>query len=217
MAPMADDWRVTVELPGEDEARELAQWLHDLHLDGAQRARLGNRVAVSRDDSVIFLYADNEEPAREAARLVQARIGHPAAGSVTLTRWHPVEQNWEDADVPLPTTEHELDAERDRQQDREAAESLASGHGAWEVRVELPHHTATEELADQLEADGLPVTRRFTFLLVGAVNEDEAHALAERIAEEAPAGARIEVEPGGQMAWEVTPGNPFAVFGGLGL
>ena len=52
---------------------------------------------------------------------------------------------------------------------------------------------------------------------MGAVNEDQAHALAERLAEEAPDGARIEVEPGGQMVWEVVPANPFAVFGGLGV
>jgi hypothetical protein len=214
---MADDWRVTVDLPGEDEARELARWLHHLQVEGPERDRLGDRVAVSRDDSLIFLYADDEAPAREAARLVQARLGHASAGTVELTRWHPVEQRWEDADVPLPATEEEWEAEHDRQQNREAAESLASGHAEWEVRVELPHHAATTDLADQLEADGLSVTRRFTFLLVGAVNEDEAHALAERIAEEAPAGARIEVEPSGQMAWAVTPGNPFAVFGGLGI
>ncbi len=214
---MADDWRVTVELPGEDEARELARWLHELEVEGSDRTRLGDRVAVSRDDSRLFLYADSEDPAREAARLVQARLGHPSAGTVELTRWHPVEQRWEDADVPLPATQEEWEAERERQQDREAAESLSSGHAEWEVRVELPHHAATVDLADQLEAEGLPVTRRFTFLLVGAVNEDEAHALAERLAEETPAGARIEVEPSGQMAWAVAPANPFAVFGGLGI
>ena len=28
--------------------------------------------------------------------------------------------------------------------------------------------------------------------------------------------AEVEVEPGGAMVWEVSPQNPFAVFGGLG-
>ena len=60
------------------------------------------------------------------------------------------------------------------------------------------------------------MTRRSTFLLVGAVNEDEATALAERLRAEAPEGAVVEVEPGGAMVWEVSPRNPFAIFGGLG-
>ena len=48
------------------------------------------------------------------------------------------------------------------------------------------------------------------------MNEDEATALAERLRTEAPEGATVEVEPGGAMVWEVSPKNPFAVFGGLG-
>jgi hypothetical protein len=48
------------------------------------------------------------------------------------------------------------------------------------------------------------------------LNEDDAHALAKRLEVEAPKGARIEVEPGGGLVWEVAPENPFAVFGGLG-
>ena len=48
------------------------------------------------------------------------------------------------------------------------------------------------------------------------MNEDEAHALAQELSTEAPSGARVEVEPGGGLVWEVMPSNPFAVFGGLG-
>ena len=92
----------------------------------------------------------------------------------------------------------------------------ASGEAEWEVRVSLPSREATDELADRLEGEGIPVTRRATFLLVGAVNQDEAVALAERLRAEVPEGASVEVEPGGAMVWEVSPKNPFAVFGGLG-
>ena len=48
------------------------------------------------------------------------------------------------------------------------------------------------------------------------MNQDEATALAERLRGEAPDGSTVEVEPGGAMVWEVSPKNPFAVFGGLG-
>jgi hypothetical protein len=135
---------------------------------------------------------------------------------VELERWHPDEQEWKDASVPLPRTEAEREAERERREAREAAESLATGHAEWEVRVELPGHAETVELAERLEAEGISVVRRFTYLLVGAVNEDEARALGERLRDEAPAGATIQVQPGGEMVWEVAPRNPFVIFGGLG-
>ena len=33
----------------------------------------------------------------------------------------------------------------------------------------------------------------------------------------APRGARVQVEPGLGVVWELFPANPFAVFGGLGV
>jgi hypothetical protein len=123
---------------------------------------------------------------------------------------------WKDASVPLPETEQELRAEHERMQEREAAESLEKGRAEWEVRIELQTHEDTVALAERLESEGVPVVRRHTFLLAGALNEDDAHALAKRLEAEAPKGARIEVEPGGGLVWEIAPENPFAVFGGLG-
>jgi hypothetical protein len=216
IARVSDDLRLTVEFDDEAAARDLVNWLHEARLEAGDRKRVGDRVIVSRDDEVVYLYAGDETQAREVARLIQARAGHPAAVRVALDRWHPVEQTWEDAAVPLPQTEEEIEAERARLQAREAAESRASGHAEWEVRVELRDRESTDEFADRLEADGFDVVRRSTFVLVGAANEDEAHELADRLAAEAPEGARVAVEPSGQMVWEVAPSNPFAVFGGLG-
>jgi hypothetical protein len=213
---LSDDWRLSVELPDEDAARELVSWLHEARLEPGEREPLGERVIVSRDDERVFLYADTEERARRIGRIIAARLGHPSEGRIALTRWHPVEQSWEDASVPLPRTEEEWQAEHERLQAREEAESRRSGFAEWEVRIELPSHEETVSFADRLEAEGMPVVRRYTFLLVGAVNEDEAHALAERLEAQVPAGSRVEVEPGGRMVWEVAPQNPFAVFGGLG-
>lgn len=217
MRPMVDDWRVTVELGDEDEARELIAWLREAKLEPGERETLGDRVVVSRDGPRVFLYADSDERARRVEAIVAARLAHPAAGRIELARWHPAEQRWEDAAVPLPRTQTEWEAEHERLQAREAAESRASGHAEWEVRVVLPGHEETVALAERLEAEGVPVVRRSTFLLVGAVNEDEARSLADRLTDEAPKGSRVEVEPGGQMVWEVAPQNPFVVFGGLGV
>jgi hypothetical protein len=214
---VAEDWRITIDFDDEGDGTQLVEWLAARRFESDELERLGGRVAVSRDGPRVFLYADTEELARDADGVVRALLSSEGRqATMALERWHPVEQDWKDAGVPLPETEEELRAERDRQQAREAAESLESGEAEWEVRVSLPSREATHELAERLEGEGIPVTRRSTFLLVGAVNQDEATALAERLRAEASGGATVEVEPGGAMVWEISPRNPFAVFGGLG-
>ena len=214
---MAEDWRITIDFDDEGDGTQLVEWLAARRFESDELEHLGGRVAVSRDGSRVFLYADTEELARDADGVVRALLSSEGRqATMALERWHPVEQDWKDAGVPLPETKEELRAERDRQQAREAAESLESGEAEWEVRVSLPSREATHELAERLEDEGIPVTRRSTFLLVGAVNQDEATALAERLRAEASGGVTVEVEPGGAMVWEVSPRNPFAVFGGLG-
>jgi hypothetical protein len=210
---MADDWRVIVDFDEEGDGTAFTEWLAALRLEGQERDRLGDRVAVSREGSRVFLYTDSEERARSVLETAQSE-GRSAR--LILERWHPVAADWRDASVPLPQTEAEVEAERLELQEREAAESLATGWAQWEVRIELGSHEDTVALADRLEAEGNPVVRRHTFLLVGALNEDDAHALAQRLEGEVPEGARIQVEPGGGLVWEVMPSNPFAVFGGLG-
>jgi hypothetical protein len=215
---MADDWRVTVDFDDEGDGAQFAERLAALELEAEERERLGDRVVVSRDGPRVFLYTDADERARAVHQTVSARIESEGLSALTaLERWHPVEQAWKDPSVPMPRTEEQLEAEHERLQEREAAESLEKGRSEWEVRVELASHEDTVALAERLESEGIPVVRRYTFLLAGAVNEDGALALAERLEREAPEGARIAVEPGGGLVWEVTPSNPFAVFGGLGV
>jgi hypothetical protein len=212
-----DDWRLTVDLDDEGDGTQLVEWLGALRLERDERARLGDRIVVSRDGSRVFLYADAEETAREGEAVVRTELsGHGLGARLALERWHPAEQEWKDAAVPLPRTDEELAAERARRQEREAEHSRETGQAAWEVRVELPSREETKRLAEWLEAEGIPVVQRSAFLLAGAANEDEAIALAERLQAELPEGARVQVEPGGGMVWEVMPENPFAVFGGLG-
>jgi hypothetical protein len=214
---MADDWRLTIDLDDEGNGTQLVEWLAAVRLASEERDRLGDRVVVSRDGARVFLYADAEDVIRGAEEIVRGQLAERGAEArLTLERWHPVEQAWHDPGVLLPESEADVRAEHERQQAREAAESREKGRAGWEVRVELPEHEETVALAERLEGEGYPVVRRSTFLLVGAVNEDEAEALAERLQREVPAGARVQVEPGGGVAWEVMPQNPFAVFGGLG-
>jgi hypothetical protein len=215
---MGDDWRVTVDFDDEGDGAQFAERLAAFELEAEERERLGDRVIVSRDGPRVFLYTDAEERARAVHETVSTRIESEGLSAVTaFERWHPVEQAWKDPSVPMPRTERELEAEHERLQEREAAESLEKGRSEWEVRVELASHEDTVALSERLESEGIPVVRRYTFLLAGAVNEDDARALAERLEREVPEGARIAVEPGGGLVWEVAPSNPFAVFGGLGV
>lgn len=214
---MADDWRVTIDFDDEGDGTQLTEWLAAVDLEGEERSSLGDRVIVSRDGPRVYLYADSPEPAREVLRTVSARIEQEGHAAITaLERWHPVEQAWKDGSVPLPDTPEELAQEHERFQEREAAESAETGAAQWEVRIELGTHEETVTLAERLESEGIPVVRRHTFLLAGAANEDDARELAGRIRGEAPEGAKVEVEPGGGMVWEVAPRNPFTFFGGLG-
>ncbi len=214
---MADDWRITIDFDDEGDGTQLAEWLAAVDLEGEERSTVGDRVIVSRDGPRVYLYLDSEEPAREVLRTVSARIEHEGHAAVTaLERWHPLEQVWKDGSIPLPSRPEDVEEEYDRLQDREAAESARSGAAQWEVRIELASLEDTLALAERLESEGIPVVRRHTFLLAGAANEDDARALAEQLRGDAPEGAKVEVEPGGGMVWEVAPRNPFTLFGGLG-
>ena len=189
---MSDEWRVEVELEDLDTLQER---LATQDLDEEVRQRLGERVIVTRDGDHLFLYAASEESAREAERVVAELAGGEAVhAGVKVTRWHPVEEAWKDASIPLPQTEEEIEAERRRNEEAEELEMEVEGEPDWEIRVELPHHRETVELAKALAAEGLQVTRRWRYLVVGAPTEERAHELAERIRGDAPEGSEVRVE-----------------------
>jgi hypothetical protein len=214
---MADDWRVTVSLSEDGDPGRLLAALHALDVERDARKELGGRVAVSGDSNHLFLYADTESGARQAEEIVGRLLkAHEITGTFKLDRWHHEEEEWEDANVPLPSTAAEKQAEHERLEQQEAAESAATGLAEWEVRIELDSHRDAVAMAEQLEHEGFDhVVRRWKYLLVGTADEDDARALAARLTAEAPAGATIHVEPGGGLAWQLYPANPFAVFGGL--
>ena len=79
------------------------------------------------------------------------------------------------------------------------------GYAEWEVRLDLRDHREAVALAEQLESEGIPVTRRWTYLLVGAASSDDANELADRLRAEGPEGMKVQVQPGGEMVWEAAP------------
>jgi hypothetical protein len=200
---MAEDWRVTVEVEDPD---DLSNQLDEHELEEEASQALGKRVAVSGEGSQVFLYADTRDAAEQAMKVVRSLVDRAGTtAELTLDRWHSVAEEWKPADEPLPETEAEIEAENEEREEQDESDTEASGYAEWEVRLDLPSHGAAVELADRLEAEGIPTTRRWKFLLVGAADEDDANDLAKRLGSEAPAGTRTLVQPGGEMAWEGAP------------
>ena len=213
-----DDWRLAVTPEEDADPPSVLGWVLEHELEDEARRRLGHRLAVevSAGDAAIFFYGDREEQVHEAESLVRSLLAaRGVAARLEVARWHPVEERWEDASVPLPRTDEERRAEEERLRAEETAESRREGP-EWEVRLDLPGHGETVELAERLEREGVPVLRRWRFLLVGAENEEQANDLAERLRAEAPAGTVVTVEGSGGMLDEAALPNPFVVFGGLG-
>jgi hypothetical protein len=191
-----DDWRIRIEL----EEAQARGFLERLGLDISSRASeladelALDRLAVSHDDDTVFVYAASAAEGEQARTIVAAELEESgiAAREVRLEHWLDDEDRW-DSEPDQPDVEEEL---------------VGRGFAPWEVRVDCGSHDEADRLADQLEADGYDVVRRWTYLIVGTRTREEAEALAERV--------HGEVEAGGELVWEVMPRNPFAVFGGLG-
>ena len=189
-----DEWRVEVALDKEHNGESLTDRLHELQLDGEARKLLGGHVIVTRDGRFIFIYAWHEESAQEAERVVKDIMDHEKlVGQVRLMRWHPIAEEWKPADEPLPDDEAARLEEMREHEEEGRREAKQYGEYAWEVVIDLPHIRDTFSVADKLRDEGLPVKRRFRYLLVGAPTEDDAVKLGKRLEGEVPEGSHVGV------------------------
>jgi hypothetical protein len=191
-----DDWRIRVELPDEQGAHGLLERL-GLGRDDAEELAdelRSHRLAVSHDGNTVFVYAASGMQAEQASRIIESELQDEALTPTRFVteRWLRDEERWDD-DPDAPDIEEEL---------------LDRGYAPWEVRVETASLAEAHDLADRLRDEGFDVSRTFTYLTVGTATREQAVALARRV--------HGEVEPGGELVYEVQPANPFAVFGGLG-
>ncbi|HKC21417.1 MAG TPA: SPOR domain-containing protein [Gaiellaceae bacterium] len=191
-----DDWRIRIELPDEEGASGFLERLGLAKGEAEEFAEelREHRLAVSRDGDTIFVYASSSMQAEQASRVVERELQDEG---LTPTRfvtehWLHDEERWDDE----PDTG---DVEEDM---------LARGYAPWEVRVELDSRDEAEKLADQLRSEGFDVSRTFKYVVAGTADREQAVELAKRV--------HGQVEPGGELVYEVQPANPFAVFGGLG-
>ena len=192
------DWRVTISLPDQADVEQAQSSFSQKEVEQDVRRRLGHNVVVGSGDSELFLYAGTEVAAGEAERAARDVLGQLGIeAEFTVHRWHPIEEEWRSPDVAMPRTEAEREAEHQRLEAAETAESAAAGTPQWQARAELGSHREAVALARTLQGEGYAVVRRWKFLIVGASNEDEAQALAEHIRQEAPPDAQVRAEPAG--------------------
>ena len=194
----SSDWRVTITLADEADTEQARRSFSEHEVEEDVHRALGRSVAVGAGDSQIFLYAGTENAARQAEQVARDVLAADGIGAeFAVHRWHPIEEEWESPDVAMPQTEAERQAEHQRLEDAETAESLASGTAGWQARVEFPAHHDAVAMAAKLHDEGRTVVRRWRFLVVGANNEDDARALADQLRGEAPPGATVRAEPAG--------------------
>ncbi len=135
-----DDWRIRIEL----EAEHAGGFLNRLGGGLGSRARdlakelEANKLAVSRDDDTLFVYAASRSQARQAQQIVEAELEEATIEPLTvkIEHWLAEEERWDDE------PKHESWEE----------EVLDEGYAPWEVRVECASHEEAEALADSAGA-----------------------------------------------------------------
>lgn len=214
---MSDDWRLRIHLIEGVKGRMVAESLEAMALEHELQEALPDRVAVSHDADDVFVYAAARQDAQRAGELVRKLAAEKGWQlQQELTRWHPLAEEWEDPDRPLPTGPDELAQEHAELIEQEREESREQGYPDFEVRARCASRGDALELQQRLRAEGIPSLRRWHYLLIGATDEDTAAALADRIRAQSPAGTEVRTEGSGRIADSLRPPNPFAVFGGLG-
>jgi len=190
-----DDWRLRIEL-GSEGARGLLGLLGlvDTDADDLAHDLRDQRLAVTHDEDTVFVYAASQAQLDQAMPTIEAKLAQLDIEPELVRRehWLEAEDRWDD-EPPTETVEEE---------------TAGHGYAPWEVRIPCRSHAEAKELALRLEADGYGVVRRWSYVIAGTPTRESAEELARKL--------HGEVEPGGELVWETTPGNPFAIFGGLG-
>lgn len=190
-----DEWRVEIDLDDEEHGYGLSERLRSRDLDGEARKRLGGRVMVTRDGPRVFLYAGSEDDTREAERIARELVSEEGlTAEIRSTRWHPVEEAWKDASIPLPGTEEEEQEELDRKEAAEWQEAVEEGSFDWMVKIELPSGAEAAELADRLTNEDYRVHRRWRYVTVDVVTEELANELASSLRDVLPPGSDVAVD-----------------------
>src|SRR5450631_3969267 len=110
---MNDDWRLRIDLHEHSSVHQLSELLEKGEIEHELDDSFTDRVVVSVDDAEVFCYTGSRAQAEAAGQLIRQVIDqHGWSADIELTHWHPVAEEWESADAPLPDSE--ADAARER-------------------------------------------------------------------------------------------------------
>jgi hypothetical protein len=192
---VAEDFRVEVDLNDEAHGYPLRERLRALNVDDEARELLGHGVVVTRDGARVFAYTSTELQAREAERVIRELVSDEGlTADLRVTRWHPVAEEWRAVSVPLPATPVDEEREYDEREAAETREAEVEGAFDWHVVAELSTREGARDLARRLSQEGLSAKRRWRYVTVGAVTEERAEELAERIRRELGESADVWVD-----------------------
>jgi hypothetical protein len=187
-----DEWRVEINLDDEAHGFGLGERFRAHDLDDEARERLGNRIVVTRDGPRVFLYAGDEAGATQAEMVARELVAtDDLSADITVTRWHPIEEEWLDASIPLPRTEEEEQEELDKREEIERREGVYD----WLVKIEMPSGKEADRLEEQLRGEGLSVHRRWRYVTVDIATEEHANELAGRLRDTTDAEVTVEANP----------------------
>jgi hypothetical protein len=191
-----EDWRVEINLDDKHEGYDFGERLRSQDLAADARERLGKRVYISRNGPQLFLYTGSEQQAREAELVVRGLLvaDDLSAEFAGVTRWHPVEQEWKDASIPLPETDTEIRQELERKEEAEREEAEEEGSYDWMVKINLPSADDAEQVAETLEEAGHPVHRIWRWVTVDVLTEEIGNHLISSLQETLPADSEIWLE-----------------------
>lgn len=213
---MNDDWRLRIDLSDKTIADDLSEALRGHEIERDLELSLEDRIVVSNDDTEVFCYTATREQSQRAEGVIERLAAeHGWTLHFELSHWHPTAEQWEDPDAPLPETDAELAQERRARIEQERRESAGQGYPDFDVRVQCAGHAEASELAERMREEGIVLVQRWSYLLIGADDEDSAATLAQRLRDQAPAGSQVTVEGSLRAVYEGRPWRPFSVLGGL--
>ena len=133
-----DEWRVEIGLDDEAHGFGLGERFRAHDLDDEARKRLGHRIVVTRDGPHVFLYAGDEAGANQAEMVARELVASDdLSADITVTRWHPLEEEWLDASIPLPRTDEEEEKDPKKPNDKPAKQQTQRIGGEREIDPDM--------------------------------------------------------------------------------
>jgi hypothetical protein len=213
---MNDDWRLRVILSEHGFTHRLSELLTSEELEHDLESSFHDRIVVSIDGPELFCYTGTRGQAEAVEQLIRRLAKeHGWELTVEVAHWHPTAEEWEDPDAPLPADATGAAAERVQRVAQERADSADQGYPEFEVRVQCHSRVEAGELSHRLGEEAMPNLHRWSYVLVGATDEDSANALAERLRGEVSAGTAVTVERNRRAVYDDRPWSPFALLGGM--